>query len=143
VNQRKHCHVSFTSWNSLPLYIGRGRAPFEQNKMPITTLNLETASSDSTSRRALSQLSLAVAKSRRIVVVTGAGISCSSGIPVSIGLSETTTHVFPPPSSRRCSARSISAHSSKSCSPRVRRTGSMLPALQGSRDLFWKSCFGF
>ena len=62
--------------------------------MPITTLNLETASSDSLSRRALSQLSLAVAKSRRIIVVTGAGISCSSGIPVSVGLFETTIHGF-------------------------------------------------
>ena len=33
-------------------------------------------------RRALEGISLAVAKSKRIVVVTGAGISCSCGIPV-------------------------------------------------------------
>ncbi|KAJ7631153.1 DHS-like NAD/FAD-binding domain-containing protein [Roridomyces roridus] len=32
-------------------------------------------------KRTLSDLSLAVAKSKKIVVVTGAGISCSSGIP--------------------------------------------------------------
>jgi hypothetical protein len=76
------------------LFDGRGRARFNQNKMPITTLNLEAASSDTTSRRALSQLSQVVAKSKRIVVVTGAGISCSSGIPVSIGLLETTAHRF-------------------------------------------------
>ena len=75
--------------------------------MPITTLNLETASSDALSRRALTQLSLAVAKSRRIIVVTGAGISCSSGIPVSVGSSEATVHGLLAPSSRRGSARSI------------------------------------
>lgn len=38
--------------------------------------------SNPTTRRALAALSTSVAKSRRIVVVTGAGISCSSGIPV-------------------------------------------------------------
>lgn len=97
--------------------------------MPITTLNLAAASSDAASRRALSQLSLAVAKSKRIVVVTGAGISCSSGIPVSTGSLEVTMYGFLAPSSRLGSALSISAHPSKSCSSRVRRTGSTLFAL--------------
>ncbi|KAJ3488208.1 hypothetical protein NLI96_g3022 [Meripilus lineatus] len=47
----------------------------------VVTLDLETYQSDSSSRRALSSLSLAVAKCKKIVVVTGAGISCSCGIP--------------------------------------------------------------
>ncbi|KAF5385188.1 hypothetical protein D9615_001324 [Tricholomella constricta] len=37
--------------------------------------------SDAHTRRALADLSLSVAKSKKIVVITGAGISCSSGIP--------------------------------------------------------------
>ncbi|KDQ64047.1 hypothetical protein JAAARDRAFT_187428 [Jaapia argillacea MUCL 33604] len=41
------------------------------------TLDLESP----TSRRTLSNISLAVAKSKKIVVMTGAGISCSCGIP--------------------------------------------------------------
>ncbi|KIM33876.1 hypothetical protein M408DRAFT_325449 [Serendipita vermifera MAFF 305830] len=49
--------------------------------MPITTLNIEEDATDVTVRRALTGLSSAVVKSRRIVVVTGAGISCSCGIP--------------------------------------------------------------
>jgi hypothetical protein len=48
----------------------------------ITTLDLAESSSDPVSRRTLANLSLSVAKSKRIVVVTGAGISCSCGIPV-------------------------------------------------------------
>ncbi len=48
----------------------------------ITTLDLAASSSDPVARRTLHSLSLAVAKSKRIVVVTGAGISCSCGIPV-------------------------------------------------------------
>lgn len=36
---------------------------------------------DLTARKTLSALSLAVAKSKRVVIVTGAGISCSCGIP--------------------------------------------------------------
>ena len=48
----------------------------------ITTLDLAASSSDPVARRTLSSLSLSVAKSKRIVVVTGAGISCSCGIPV-------------------------------------------------------------
>ncbi|KAI0275045.1 DHS-like NAD/FAD-binding domain-containing protein [Gloeopeniophorella convolvens] len=47
----------------------------------VTTIDLEASSSDPASRRALDNLSISVAKSKRIVVVTGAGISCSCGIP--------------------------------------------------------------
>ena len=46
----------------------------------VTSLDL--AAADLPTRRALEGISLAVAKSKRIVVVTGAGISCSCGIPV-------------------------------------------------------------
>lgn len=46
------------------------------------TLNLSDVK-DAPTRRSLSDLSLSVAKSKKIVVVTGAGISCSCGIPVS------------------------------------------------------------
>ncbi|TFK77341.1 DHS-like NAD/FAD-binding domain-containing protein [Pluteus cervinus] len=45
------------------------------------TLHLDDASKDPSQRRLLTDLSLAVVKCRRIVVVTGAGISCSCGIP--------------------------------------------------------------
>ncbi|KZV74873.1 DHS-like NAD/FAD-binding domain-containing protein, partial [Peniophora sp. CONT] len=45
----------------------------------VTSLDL--AAADLPTRRALEGISLAVAKSKRIVVVTGAGISCSCGIP--------------------------------------------------------------
>lgn len=48
------------------------------------TLNIDDISTDSHTRRTLSAISLSVAKGKRIVVVTGAGISCSCGIPVSI-----------------------------------------------------------
>lgn len=48
------------------------------------TLDLDLGKSDPPTRRALDELSLAVAKCKKIVVVTGAGISCSSGIPVSV-----------------------------------------------------------
>ncbi|TFY79450.1 hypothetical protein EWM64_g4564, partial [Hericium alpestre] len=47
----------------------------------VTKLDLEALTYDAATRRTLSSLSLAVAKSKRIVVVTGAGISCSCGIP--------------------------------------------------------------
>ncbi|EIW70370.1 hypothetical protein TREMEDRAFT_16281, partial [Tremella mesenterica DSM 1558] len=51
-----------------------------------TTLDLahllsSTSHEDFSGRRALSDVSLSVIKARRIVVVSGAGISCSSGIP--------------------------------------------------------------
>jgi NAD-dependent histone deacetylase SIR2 len=46
------------------------------------SLHLDALHSDPSTRRSLADLSLAVAKSKKIVVVTGAGISCSCGIPV-------------------------------------------------------------
>ncbi|KAG7452379.1 DHS-like NAD/FAD-binding domain-containing protein [Guyanagaster necrorhizus] len=45
------------------------------------TLDFDAVKIDSSTRRSLSDLSLSVAKCKKIVVVTGAGISCSSGIP--------------------------------------------------------------
>ncbi|RPD55876.1 DHS-like NAD/FAD-binding domain-containing protein [Lentinus tigrinus ALCF2SS1-6] len=45
------------------------------------TLDLDASTSDAPTRRSLSNLSLAVAKCKKILVVTGAGISCSCGIP--------------------------------------------------------------
>ncbi|KAL4266645.1 sirtuin family protein [Pleurotus pulmonarius] len=45
------------------------------------TLDLHSSGDHPQIRRAISDLSLAVAKSKKIVVVTGAGISCSCGIP--------------------------------------------------------------
>ncbi|THH23088.1 hypothetical protein EUX98_g8094 [Antrodiella citrinella] len=45
------------------------------------TLSFDLHSSDGQTKKALSNLSHAVAKCKKIVVVTGAGISCSSGIP--------------------------------------------------------------
>jgi NAD-dependent histone deacetylase SIR2 len=47
------------------------------------TLDLAALKTDAHIRRTISDLSLSVAKCKRIVVVTGAGISCSCGIPVS------------------------------------------------------------
>ncbi|KAF8735212.1 hypothetical protein AX14_002477 [Amanita brunnescens Koide BX004] len=45
------------------------------------TLDLNTSSADPHIRRTLNDISLSVAKCKKIVVVTGAGISCSCGIP--------------------------------------------------------------
>ncbi|KAH8119891.1 DHS-like NAD/FAD-binding domain-containing protein [Phellopilus nigrolimitatus] len=45
------------------------------------TISLSGSSTDATTRRVVTNLSLGVAKSKKIVVVTGAGISCSCGIP--------------------------------------------------------------
>ncbi|KAF8167681.1 DHS-like NAD/FAD-binding domain-containing protein [Crassisporium funariophilum] len=45
------------------------------------TLDLNHLPGDSHTRRTLSEISLSLAKSKKIVVVTGAGISCSCGIP--------------------------------------------------------------
>jgi len=47
------------------------------------TLNIDAAASDSYVKRTLTDISLSIAKGKKIVVVTGAGISCSCGIPVS------------------------------------------------------------
>ncbi|KAH7916361.1 DHS-like NAD/FAD-binding domain-containing protein [Hygrophoropsis aurantiaca] len=47
----------------------------------VVTLDLNSSAGSSSSRRTLSDISLAVAKCKKIVVVTGAGISCSCGIP--------------------------------------------------------------
>ncbi|EJF66826.1 DHS-like NAD/FAD-binding domain-containing protein [Dichomitus squalens LYAD-421 SS1] len=47
----------------------------------MLTLDLDASGADAHARRQLANLSLAVAKCKRIVVVTGAGISCSCGIP--------------------------------------------------------------
>jgi len=56
--------------------------------MPIATLNLDhllasTKQADFSGRAALADVSSSIAKAKRVVVVSGAGISCSSGIPVS------------------------------------------------------------
>jgi NAD-dependent histone deacetylase SIR2 len=56
--------------------------------MGIITLPLDAVLSSTehelfSQRRALLDVSTAVAKSKRAVVISGAGISCSSGIPVS------------------------------------------------------------
>ncbi|EPQ60379.1 DHS-like NAD/FAD-binding domain-containing protein [Gloeophyllum trabeum ATCC 11539] len=48
--------------------------------MPVS-INLDSLATDPSGRRAFNAVSLAVAKSKKIVVVTGAGISCSCGIP--------------------------------------------------------------
>ncbi len=53
------------------------------NHLPLNHLLSSTDPSDFAKRKSLSDVSLAVAKARRVVVVSGAGISCSSGIPVS------------------------------------------------------------
>ncbi|KAJ3710374.1 DHS-like NAD/FAD-binding domain-containing protein [Lentinula raphanica] len=45
------------------------------------TLNLEASKKDLSTKCALDEISKSVAKCKKIVVVTGAGISCSSGIP--------------------------------------------------------------
>ena len=51
-------------------------------KKKTVTLNIDDT--DSNTRRILSAISSSVVKGKKIVVLTGAGISCSSGIPVSM-----------------------------------------------------------
>ncbi|TFK56695.1 DHS-like NAD/FAD-binding domain-containing protein [Heliocybe sulcata] len=48
--------------------------------MPIT-ISLDSLTTDPAARRAFNAISLAIAKSKKIVIVSGAGISCSCGIP--------------------------------------------------------------
>lgn len=50
--------------------------------LPLDHLLSSTDHADFSARRQLSDISIAIAKARRIVTVSGAGISCSSGIPV-------------------------------------------------------------
>lgn len=50
--------------------------------LPLNHLLSSTDHADFSARRQLSDISIAIAKARRIVTVSGAGISCSSGIPV-------------------------------------------------------------
>lgn len=50
----------------------------------VVSLSLDAAAADASLRRQVAALSSAVIKSKRIVVVTGAGISCSCGIPVRV-----------------------------------------------------------
>lgn len=54
----------------------------------VQTLDLHDGN-DLSTKKALSAISLTVAKARRVVVVTGAGISCSCGIPVRLTLKQT------------------------------------------------------
>lgn len=49
--------------------------------LPLDHLLSSTDHADFPARRQLSDISIAIAKARRIVTVSGAGISCSSGIP--------------------------------------------------------------
>ncbi|KAL7421818.1 NAD-dependent deacetylase hst3 [Cryptotrichosporon argae] len=54
--------------------------------MPIATYDLDhllasTDAADFSARRALADVNVRIAKARKVVVVSGAGISCSSGIP--------------------------------------------------------------
>jgi NAD-dependent histone deacetylase SIR2 len=56
--------------------------------MPMQTLSLEHLinshdQKDFAKRTALHDISTAITKSKKVVVVSGAGISCASGIPVS------------------------------------------------------------
>lgn len=75
---------------SLSTFVAPGFLLFPQDihlrhqplKMTVT-LNFDELTTNSSTRRTLSDISLSVAKSKKIVVVTGAGISCSCGIPVS------------------------------------------------------------
>ncbi|KAF8640359.1 hypothetical protein AX17_000030 [Amanita inopinata Kibby_2008] len=51
------------------------------NVLMMITLDLDASNPDAHTRRTLADISLSVAKCKKIVVVTGAGISCSCGIP--------------------------------------------------------------
>ena len=75
--------LSLTTQHS-PIILQSSRASSSDYRAIRTmiTLDLNASTSDAPARRQLANLSLAVAKCKRIVVVTGAGISCSCGIPV-------------------------------------------------------------
>ena len=74
--------LSLTTQHS-PIILHLRASSFEHRAIPtMITLDLNASTSDAPARRQLANLSLAVAKCKRIVVVTGAGISCSCGIPV-------------------------------------------------------------
>jgi NAD+-dependent protein deacetylase SIR2 len=53
--------------------------------LDLAQLSESTSPDDAPLRRTLTNISLLVAKSKKAVVVTGAGISCSCGVPVSLG----------------------------------------------------------
>lgn len=60
------------------------------------TLDLNASSADPHVRRTLSDISLSVSKCKKIVVVTGAGISCSCGIPVRFRFQTSRLFIHPP-----------------------------------------------
>lgn len=88
------CHVSLslTSWCTRDVNNGRFIPPPPTQTMPpslhLDHLLSSTDHTDFSARRQLSDVSTAIAKARRIVTISGAGISCSSGIPVGISLGE-------------------------------------------------------
>ena len=61
---------------------GRSRRHASSCAAMTVSLSLDKLHAEPSTRRALTNLSLSVAKCKKIVVVTGAGISCSCGIPV-------------------------------------------------------------
>jgi NAD-dependent histone deacetylase SIR2 len=52
--------------------------------LDLDTIVGSTSSVDFPKRRRLDELSASIVKAKRVVVVSGAGISCSSGIPVGL-----------------------------------------------------------
>lgn len=68
--------------------------------LPLDHLLSSTDHADFSARRQLSDISIAIAKARRIVTVSGAGISCSSGIPVNPTLFCSSCLVGKPPPPR-------------------------------------------
>jgi NAD-dependent histone deacetylase SIR2 len=56
----------------------------------MKTLSLSHAEAEALARLALTDLSKDVARARKILIITGAGISCSSGVPVGLRLMSET-----------------------------------------------------
>lgn len=86
-----HVSLSLVSWCTRDVNNGRLIPPPTQTMPPSLHLDHLLSSTDHTdfsARRQLSDVSTAIAKARRIVTISGAGISCSSGIPVGISLGE-------------------------------------------------------